>query len=367
MLKRILAFALLISFSVCPANGQDAKKPAKASSGRVAGEKAKRPGQPKLVLPQASADKPKLRPSTPDERRMMEKGYAPGLRPSQRKAGLAPVYAATAPQKAKGVQRKREVIRLANSPAGDVAQTINEMLRSERAAGPGSAGEVVIVPDAVSNCLVISAAPQAIKEIIELVEELDAPPPLVLIRVLMAEIVSEGESSVLLDDLSAFVEDGPDAGEKGAKPILLGSHEAALAMVKELAGREDVEILARSQITALDNQSAYVQIGERVQVVATTRGDKSVGIEFQNVGLILGVTPRINPDRTVTMEIDFEKSGLGDAADGAPSPPVDTIRVQTTVSVADGRTLVLGGLVAESGNEKRELLMVVTPHVITRE
>ena len=369
MSRNILAFALVISFAVGPANGQDAKKPLKAVPDRVV-EKAKGPGQPTVTLPRASAAKPKLRPSAPHEQRLMRKGYVPELSPSQRRHNSVPIYAPTAgPPKAKAIERKREVIRLSNSPAMDVANTINQLLMGERSAGTIPVGDVVIVPDAVKNCLMVSAAPQAIAEIVELVEELDAPPAMVTVRVLMAEIVSEGKSAddVILDDLSAFVEKRPDVGKKDSKPILLGSHEAALAMVKELAGQKSVEILARSQITALDNQSAYIQVGGRVPRATATRGDKPVGIEYENVGLILGVTPRINPDGTVTMDIDFEKSELEDADDGALSPSIDTIRVQTTVSVADGRTLVLGGIVAESGNEKRELLMVVTPHVIASE
>ena len=354
MSRNILAFALVMSFSVGPAIGQDVKKPVETAPDRVAADKAKSPGQQTLVLPQASAAKPKLRAATPDQKRLVEKGYA-----SPR--SIVPVVAKS---RAKAVQRKREVIRLANSPAVDVAQTINELLRSERAAGSSPAGEVVIVPDAVSNSLVISGAPQAIEEIVEMVKELDAETPMVVIRVLMAEIISEGKTSVILDDLSAFVEDRPDGDKKGTEPIVLGSHEAALAMVKELAGRKGVEILARSQITTLDSQSAYVQVGRRVPRATTARGDKPVAIEYENVGLILGVTPRINPDGMVTMEIDFEKSEIGYAAADPLLTPLDTIKVQTTVSVADGRTLILGGLVAESGNEKRELLMVVTPHVV---
>ena len=369
MSRNILAFALVISFAVGSANGQDAKKPVKAVRVQIV-EKAKGPGQPTVTLPRASTAKPKLRPSAPHQQRLMEKGHVPGLSPSQRRQYSGPIYTPTAgPPKAKAIQRKREVIRLSNSPAVDVANTINEMLKGERAAGTIPVGDVVIVPDAVKNCLMISAAPQAIKEIVELVEELDAPPAMVTVRVLMAEIVSEGKSAddVILDDLSAFVENRSDGDKKGAKPILLGSHEAALAMVKKLAGQKAVKILARSQVTTLDNQSAYIQVGGREPRATSTRGDKPVGIEYENVGLILGVTPRITPDRTVTMEIDFEKSEIGDAADGALAPPVDMIRVQTTVSAADGRTLVLGGIVAESGNEKRELLMVVTPHVIASE
>ena len=350
MSRIILAFALVTSLSVGLANGQDAKKPVKDAPARVAGDNAKSPDQPTLATPRASDAKNRLRPATLNEKRMIQRrSGAPG-----------PV-----PPRVKAIERKREVIRLANSPAMDVAQAINETLRNERLVGPSSSGEVVIVPDAISNSLIISGAPQAIKEIVGMVKELDAETPMVAIRVLMAEIISEGKTSVILDDLSAFVEKGSDARKKGTKPILLASHDAALAMVRELAGEEGVEILARVRVTTLDNQSAYIQIGSRVPVGPAGGRDKSGRIQSENVGLILGVTPRIDPEGAVSMEIDFEKSELGDAAGRESAPPIETIRVQTTVSVADGRTLVLGGLVAEAGDDKHELLVVVTPQIVT--
>ncbi len=353
MSRNILAFALVMSFWVGAANGQDAKKPGEEPPAKQSAGKAESLRPPKPVIRRDPNVRPKLRPATPDEKRMLEKG----------RAGRAAVV--VGPElRAKAIERTREIIRLANSPATDVAQTINEMLRSERATGPGSAYTVVIVPDAISNSLVISGTPQAIGEVVELVKELDADTPMVAIRVLMVEIVSEGKTAITLDDLSAFVEDGTDASKKGAKPILLASREAGLVMVKELAGKKGVEILARVQVTTLDNQSAYVQIGSRVPLGGAAGGSKTGKVQFENIGLILGVTPRIGPEGVVTMEVDFEKSELGNAAGGESVPPVETIRVQTTVSVADGRTLVLGGIVAEAGNEKRELLMVVTPQIV---
>ncbi|MGM0485448.1 MAG: type II secretion system protein GspD, partial [Planctomycetota bacterium] len=121
----------------------------------------------------------------------------------------------------------------------------------------------------------------------------------------------------------------------------------------------------------------------------------------ENVGLILGVTPRISPDGRVAMEIDAEKSKVGPEEEGIPvgtspegtvirSPRVDTITAQATVSVADGETVVLGGLISteEESVERRapyladipvlghlfrydwsddarsEMLIILTPRVI---
>jgi general secretion pathway protein D len=95
-------------------------------------------------------------------------------------------------------QRTNKVYRLKNSPANDVATAVNEYLRSQRQlqqAAPGSyspfaqlESEVVVVPEPVSNSLIISATPRFFKEIEGLVNELDRQPPQVMIQVLIATV-----------------------------------------------------------------------------------------------------------------------------------------------------------------------------------
>ncbi len=103
-------------------------------------------------------------------------------------------------------ERQNEVYRLRNAPALDVATAINEFLRSERIvqqAAPGSESpfeqierEVIVVPEPVSNSLIISATPRYFDDIHKLVVDLDKQPPQVLIQVVIAEI--------LLDNVDEF-------------------------------------------------------------------------------------------------------------------------------------------------------------------
>ena len=120
-----------------------------------------------------------------------------------------------------------------------------------------------------------------------------------------------------------------------------------------------MEILSRPQITTLDNQPAFIQVGQRVPRVTGSNVNQigiSNTVELENVGLILGVTPRVSPEGMVVMEVDAEKSEVAPVADGIPisvaadgtpilSPRVDITTAQTTVSAADGETIILGGLI----------------------
>jgi type II secretion system protein D len=377
--------------------------------------------------------------------------------------------------------RKSTVIRLKNAPSTDVAQSINEFLRSERRvmeAAPGSyspfqqiEAEVVVVPEPVSNSLIISATPRYYDDIIQLVEQLDAQPAQVMIQVLIAEVRLDNfeefgaelgiQDAVLFDRslLSNIVPSGAtryadilsadqtpgfdfnapgaelgnsagsraleNAGTVGAQGlssfsvgrmntdrgfgglVLSASSENVSILIRALREKRRLDILSRPQVMTLDNQPAFIQVGQqvpRVALVSLTALGQVSNIDLINVGLILGVTPRISPDGMVVMEIDAERSELGPVNEGIPistsstgevirSPVINTTRAQTTVSAVDGQTIVLGGLISQTKrmNTRRvpwlsdvpllgmlfrydlmqkartELLIILTPHVVRNE
>lgn len=383
-------------------------------------------------------------------------------------------------------QRQNSVYRLRNAPAPDVARAINDFLRSERQvqqAAPGALSpfqriesEVVVVPELVSNALIISATPRFFNDIMDLVEQLDAEPPQVMIQVLIAEVslgnidefgVEVGLQDSILFDRSLLSElltttstaqqstpagivtatqeiiqaatntpgfnfNNQPLGNSGSSQALAGSHivgnqglssfavgrmnpdlgygglvlsassESVSVLIRALQETRRLDVLARPQIMTLDNQPAWIQVGKRVpRITGTTINEigQVNNIEMENVGLIMGVTPRISPEGTVVMEIDAEKSELSHT-DGVPvaisegkpimSPSIALTMAQTTVSAASGDTVVIGGLITKSktttrrrvpwladvpvlGNlfrydsdmeERSELLIVLTPHVV---
>lgn len=186
--------------------------------------------------------------------------------------------------------------------------------------------------------------------------------------------------------------------------VLSASSENVSFLLRALQDSRRLEILSRPQVLTLDNQEAFIQVGQRVPRIASSiinqNGAQNV-LQLEPVGLIIGVTPRISPEGNVVMEIDAEKSKLGPEAEGIPvsisangtvirSPRYDTITAQATVSAADGETIILGGLISRSnktihrqvpflGNlpllkhlfsydftefQRTELLIIMTPHVI---
>ena len=187
--------------------------------------------------------------------------------------------------------------------------------------------------------------------------------------------------------------------------VLSASSESLSVLIRALQESRRLDVLSRPQVRTLDNQPAFIQVGQRVpRIVASNisgAGFQTNQVALENVGLIVGVTPRISPNGTVVMEVDAEKSSLGPEQEGIPisvatdgavirSPRIDITTAQATVSAASGETIILGGLITktktaitrrvpyladipllgdlfrfDSYQDKRsELLIILTPHVI---
>ncbi|TWU35948.1 secretin N-terminal domain-containing protein [Novipirellula artificiosorum] len=391
---------------------------------------------------------------------------------------------------ADAMQRQNTVYQLKNSPAVDVALAINEFLRNTRQvenASPGTLNpyaqlekEVVVVPEPVSNKLIVSATPRYFDEVRRMIEKLDEQPPQVMIQVLIAEVLLNEsdefgvelgiQDSVLFDRsllgdlltvtstsqltqaggavssvtqdtvISASNEPGfnfnstdplgnsgsanalsnaSNVGGQGLSNFALGRSNAELGfgglvlsassqnvsvLLRALEESRRLEVLSRPQVLTLDNQPAFIQVGQRVPRITGSTinqiGQQNT-VTLENVGLILGVTPRISPEGNVTMEIDAEKSEVGPESEGIPvsisadgtvvrSPRVNVASAQATVSAADGETIILGGLISTNrkqhhrkvpwlgdlplikhlfrydsvSSRRAELLIILTPHVV---
>ena len=91
-------------------------------------------------------------------------------------------------------------------------------------------------------------------------------------------------------------------------------------LMRALQESRRLEVLSRPQIMTLDGKPGTVQVGARVpRITGVTFRRSSVRrttIEYENVGIILDVTPRISPDGQVVMNISAEKSEVGEEERG---------------------------------------------------
>ncbi|MBL4883571.1 MAG: hypothetical protein JKY95_03410 [Planctomycetaceae bacterium] len=383
-------------------------------------------------------------------------------------------------------KRISTVIHLSNSSVADVADAINQFLEAQRALNEVDPNvistidlinrEVIVIPELISNKLLISATPEYFDEIHELVLKLDETLSQVIIQALIVEveldnidefgielgfqdsilfnrslidnvvtvtntttnqniqtttqqvISQDGNPGFLFNNPSLFPNLGNNVNSNNSSSrvgpqglsnfgvgrvssgldygglVLSANSDSVNILIRALAEQRNVHVLSRPQIRTVDKQLAQIQVGQEVPVVngvnITANGLANPNIEYKEAGIILSVTPRINPDGTIILEVVAEKSAFQeggvpifvDATTGNTiTSPVKNIQVaRTTVSAKSGETIVIGGMITEkdstitrkvpwlgdlpiigrafrfdsTSNKRTELLIFLTPRII---
>ena len=172
------------------------------------------------------------------------------------------------------------------------------------------------------------------------------------------------------------------------------------AILRALAQTDHAEILSNPSVLVLNGRQARIQVGQQVpssNTVATNTGLRS-GVNYLQTGIVLNIRPRLSEDGSeITMQIETIVSSVNPAESKHQTgtsvllaPVVDNRQVQTFVRVADNTPFIVGGLIATDKsdtsygvpllskipylgtlfkrtvkrNDKREVIVVLTPHVI---
>ena len=321
-----------------------------------------------------------------------------------------------------GQERLSAVYRLRNADATDVEtamqtwrdQERQRMMQTLGANNIGSAArmleqEISVVAEKTSNMLLISASPRYFATVQQMIEEMDEPPPQVLIQVLLAEVTLDNSNELGVDwnlltkaAPNATLNTGTNFGEKtniGGSGFSFSVTGGDLSMfLRALQGQGRLEVLSRPQVLASDNQQATVNVGQQVPFVSNSRvsdtGAVFNTIEYQDVGISLDVTPTINPDGFVKMKIHPAIKSVSTSSvqisENVNAVIINNRETQTTVTVQDGHTIVIGGLITTRDEnredkvpllgdipwlgtlfkkstvtkERTELLIIMTPQVI---
>ena len=169
------------------------------------------------------------------------------------------------------------------------------------------------------------------------------------------------------------------------------------------------KLLSSPQVTTLDNHQATTEVTTTVYIEGLSSGNSNAAsgnqaggltglglygamntVQEKDIGIKLQVTPRINENQIITLLVDATVEALLSAAEISTDKPRSTKRtVQTQVSVYNGETVIIGGLIADNiiqnkkyvpilsaipiigyffktttvQKEQRELLMFITPTI----
>ena len=145
-----------------------------------------------------------------------------------------------------------------------------------------------------------------------------------------------------------------------------GQIDDSLTMVvilNALKERQNANILSTPSILTLDNQEAFITVGQNVPFVTgsftnTGGAGSSVNpfqtIERQNVGITLTVTPHINEGDAVVLDISQEVSSLSGLSVAASDLITNERMIQTKVLAIDGEIVVLGGLIKDDVQDAQQ-------------
>ncbi|MBM4093858.1 MAG: general secretion pathway protein GspD, partial [Planctomycetes bacterium] len=361
-------------------------------------------------------------------------------------------------------QRQLTVYRLNNAPAQYVSDALTQILTEQQNLLRQQQSQVFslisqfevidqqvfVVPEVISNTLIVSALPKYYEQITKVIEDLDRRPPMIMIQVVVALMrLDEGEEfgaelgiqdSLLFDRgivgttltpgfnfansplgnsgsaqslatremlagqaFGAFNMGRSSASEGFPGLVLSAGSESLSVLIRALAKKSRVQILSRPQIMTMNNIPASVLIGQRVPQITdfqTTNVGTVNSVDLIEVGVSLGVIPRVTPDGLIIMDIEARDSKVGDPSEGIPigvqdgiainSPIFDDITAITTIAARSGQTVVFGGLIASErteafrgvpylsqipivghlfrydtkSDERRELIFFLTPHIV---
>ena len=135
-------------------------------------------------------------------------------------------------------------------------------------------------------------------------------------------------------------------------------HRMSTFLLRALAARRQVHVLSRPQVTTTDNVSATIDVGTEVGILEGVTVDQAAiipNIAARLIGIALTVTPRVTDDGRVVMSVVANNSGFAGDSDvvytdvnsGAvfERPRFNTTTANATLSVQNGQTVVLGGLI----------------------
>ena len=314
--------------------------------------------------------------------------------------------------------------------AEEASKSLNALLgKAPATEGAPVQRDIAIEPSVANNALLVDASPQDFEYVRRLVERLDVVPQQVLVEVLIAEINMEKGLDLGVDLFGIDQPDGSDTGAFGrsrygsadatfnlltnfafpqgfAGGIISGTFTGPNGTVynqipiylRAVAGENNLKILSNIPLWAQNNLEASVSVVENIPILkSSVEGSGSdrdyiQNIERQDVGIKLTLTPHVNPDREIQLDLNPSiEAVVEDTQNESYTPTISKREVKTTVTVPDRATVVISGLIREdttkiatkvpllgdipflgvlfrstSDSKKRtNLLIFVTPRIVT--
>lgn len=314
------------------------------------------------------------------------------------------------------------VVYLENASAEEAAESLTAALANLRITGTAEDSQPVqVTADKGTNGLIITASAQDYEVIAEIIEKLDIVREQVLVELRIIEISEDSLREIGIDwttldeavagSVRGFAQTnfGPrvDFASGDLEGLAVGAFRADAgvvtigAILHALEKVSGVNILSTPHVMTSNHNEATIQVGENRAFLKDSRITETTDFltptviktfEYKDVGITLAITPHISQTGMVKLEINSEFTKVIEdvTSPSADTPTTSKRQATTVVSMRDGSTVVIGGLIRDDkttsqkkiplvgdipvvGNlfkfqrerlEKTNLLMFITPHVV---
>lgn len=239
---------------------------------------------------------------------------------------------------------------------------------------------VTIVADKDTNSLLVRATPREYRQLLETINELDSVPLQVVINAVIGQVTLTDINRFGIDwtrvsadaagaparltgrFLPTGILDANGLATAGSGLVLTKTFMDGAAVVdatlQAIAQNNDVRLLARPTILTTNNQEGEIKVGQAVPVnngtVVNPNQTTTNNIAYRDVGIVLTITPRINDDGYINLEVFQSLSSVqeGGSSEGVGGNPIFVNQeITTTAVVLDQETIILGGLIQEEDSD----------------
>ena len=234
-----------------------------------------------------------------------------------------------------------------------------------------------IFADGVLNRLVIRTTPRTYASIKALINKLDVVPAQVLLQVLVVEVTltestrfgiefsmqggSGSANSLLGTNYENLQPDFNGTGKQPGFSYLLSNPnnpEQKFGYIRALAGNNAVKVVSSPQLLVSSHTEASISVGSQIPILtqgitnSSSSGDIVQNYEQEDVGVILTVTPQITSTDLISLDVTQTLSAaVTNTSSNIDSPEITKREVKTSMTIANGRTMIIGGLIQEKKND----------------
>ena len=236
---------------------------------------------------------------------------------------------------------------------------------------------VTIVADEDTNSLLVRSTPRDYRQLLTTINNLDTVPPQVLINAVIGQVTLTDDNEFGVDWVR--ISENANTGIVSSRflpaaGLIQGNGSAAVgsglvmsrtfndgtsiidATLNAISQDNEVRLLARPTILATNNQEGEIKVGQSVPIdqgqTITGQGAVTSNVAYRDVGIVLTITPHINDDGFINLEIFQSLSSIEDGAGGVQGNPIfSNQEITTTAVVADQSTITLGGLIQEDDTD----------------